>query len=282
MISYPLAVGGIASRVLQSGLSGRAVIFIHGTGGRADRWMRNLDAIAERGYRAFAIDLPGHGFAAKGGELDHSVPAYAQFVSNFIAQSDLDEVTLVGTSLGGHVAATCAANAPDRVRSIVLVGSMGLVPIGEEARGRIQRGASNQTREGVAMKLRRVIFDAAIVTPAFEEEEFRVNNSPGAQESFDRLGHYIGERGDIDVVGDRVVEMSATKPVLLVWGDKDQTVPLEVGRRVREQLPKAQLVVIPDASHTAYFEKPEIFNHALVQFLEEGRVASVGEGVQLI
>lgn len=282
MISYPLAIGGIETRVLQSGLSGRPVVFVHGTGGRADRWTRNLDAIAERGYRAFAIDLPGHGFAAKSGELDHSVPGYAHFVSAFLSQSELSDVTLVGTSLGGHVVAASAADNPGRVRSVVLVGSMGLLPIGDEARSRIQKGASNQTREGVAMKLRRVIFDAALVTPAFEEEEFRVNNSPGAQESFDQLGSYIGERGDIDVVGDRVAAMSATKPVLLVWGDKDQTVPLEVGRSVRRRLTLAQLVIIPDAAHTAYFERPEIFNDALIQFLDAGRVSTVGESVQLI
>lgn len=282
MISYPLAVGGIDTRILQSGLSGRAVVFIHGTGGRADRWVRNLDAVAERGYRAFAIDLPGHGFAAKGGELDHSVPGYARFVSDFLDQNELDDVTLVGTSLGGHVAAACAIDSARRVRSVVLVGSMGLVPIGDEARGRIQKGASNQTREGVAMKLRRVIFDAALITPAFEDEEFRVNNSPGALASFARLGSYIGECGDIDVVGDRVAEMSVTKPVLLVWGDKDQTVPLEVGRTVRERLAHAQLVIIPDAAHTAYFERPDVFNDALIQFLDAGRVSSVAEGVQLI
>ena len=43
MISYPLAVNGVLTRVLESGSAGLPVVLVHGTGGRADRWIRNLD-----------------------------------------------------------------------------------------------------------------------------------------------------------------------------------------------------------------------------------------------
>jgi pimeloyl-ACP methyl ester carboxylesterase len=65
MISYPMRAGTVVTRVLQAG-SGEPVVFVHGTGGRAERWSRNLDAIARTGRTAYAIDLPGHGFADKG------------------------------------------------------------------------------------------------------------------------------------------------------------------------------------------------------------------------
>jgi pimeloyl-ACP methyl ester carboxylesterase len=76
MISYPFQVSGVAIRVLESGAAGTPIVFVHGTGGRADRWVRNLDVLAAAGYHAYAFDLPGHGFAAKGAGVECSVPAY--------------------------------------------------------------------------------------------------------------------------------------------------------------------------------------------------------------
>ena len=57
MISYPIVVDRISSRVLQAGLTGDAVVFVHGTGGRAGRWERNLDAVADAGYRCYAFEI---------------------------------------------------------------------------------------------------------------------------------------------------------------------------------------------------------------------------------
>ncbi|RYY66354.1 MAG: alpha/beta fold hydrolase, partial [Comamonadaceae bacterium] len=170
MISYPLALGPILTRVLEAGSGDRHVVLVHGTGGRADRWVRNLDALAAAGYHAYAFDLPGHGFASKGAGVACSVPAYREVLGQFLDAIGARKAALVGTSLGGHVVASYACQNPQRVDALVLVGSMGLVPIGDEARGRIQAGANNQTREGVAGKLQRVIFDASLVTPDMLEE----------------------------------------------------------------------------------------------------------------
>jgi len=84
MISYPTRIGNVGTRVLQSGSSGTPVVLVHGTGGRADRWVRNLDALAAAGYNAYAFDLPGHGFADKGPGVECSVPAYRKLLSGFV------------------------------------------------------------------------------------------------------------------------------------------------------------------------------------------------------
>ena len=69
-----------------------------------------------------------------------------------------------------------------------------------------------------------MIFDHALVTPEMQEEEYRVNNSKGAKESFATLGNYIAADLDRDVVGER--SRPAPFPILLVWGEQDKTVPL--------------------------------------------------------
>ncbi|RYF76560.1 MAG: alpha/beta fold hydrolase [Comamonadaceae bacterium] len=266
MISYPMQVGTVMTRVLEAGFNNDDVIvFVHGTGGRADRWSRNIDAMAGEGFHVYAFDLPGHGFASKGEGVACSVPAYRRVLADFMDRIEAPKAVIVGTSLGGHVVASYACEHPDRVRAIALCGSMGLVPIGDEARGRIQAGANNQTREGVATKMGRVIFDPSLVTPDMLEEEWRVNNSAGARESFAALGSYIAADLDEEVVGDRLAEVGT--PVLLVWGAEDKTVPPSVGRTVRKALPGSRLAVLDGAAHTAYYEKAELFNRVLSDFL---------------
>lgn len=279
MISYPLRVTGMDTRVIEAGpADGQPIVLVHGTGGRADRWARNLDALAAEGLHAYAFDLPGHGFAAKGAALDCSVPGYRTFLGALLDELKIDRTIVVGTSLGGHVVASFACKHPERVAGIVLSGSMGLVPLGAEARGRVEAGANNQTYEGVKNKLARVIFDPALVTKDFVDEEYRINNSFGAKESFATLGRYIGQKLDDDVVGDRLAKLTPALPTLLLWGAEDRTVPVSVGEAAAKLLPGSRLVVLKEAAHSPYYERADDFNAILGDFVagRSGRHQAMG------
>lgn len=273
-----MAVGPVMTRVLEAGQGDRVIVFVHGTGGRADRWSRNLDAFAKAGFHAYAFDLPGHGYASKGAGVDCSVPAYRQVLGAFMDAVGIRKAVIVGTSLGGHVVASYACENPSRIDAVVLVGSMGLVPIGDEARGRIQAGANNQSRDGIVGKLKRVIFDTTLVTEDMVEEEWRINNSAGAAESFATLGRYIVSDLDAEVVGEALAK--ATFPVLLVWGSEDKTVSPEVGRQVKTLVPRSDLVELEGAAHTAYYERADTFNTIVTGYLEQPRQRHSVDGVR--
>ena len=267
MIMYPLGVAGVATRVLEAGQGDSHVVLIHGVGARADRWRRNVDVLAAAGHHVYALDLPGHGFAAKGAGFDYSVPGYVDFVAAFLKEIDVARPVLVGTSLGGHIAAALAVRDPGRVRSLVLVGSLGLQPVGAETRGRMRTSIVNASRDGIREKLRRVLFDPALVTEEMVEEEFHINNSHGAREGFECLARYFGERIDDDVVGPRLAALGAALPVLLVWGAQERAVALSVGEAAHASLPGSRLVVLDGASHAPYFERAESFNAVVLDFL---------------
>src|SRR5690606_13044708 len=155
MIQYPCAANGIHTRVLEAG-KGPALVFIHGLGARADRWRHNLGPLAAAGYRCIAIDLPGHGFASKAGIAPFSVPRCAAWLDAILRQLGIEHCALVGTSLGGYIAATMACQAPRRVHALALVGTLGIVPMGAEARAAISSRFGTVTREGIERKLRTV------------------------------------------------------------------------------------------------------------------------------
>ena len=267
MMTYLAAAEGIQTRVLDVGV-GPAVVFVHGLGARADRWRNNLGALAQQGYRCLAIDLPGHGFASKTAAFDFSVPACAQWLTAVLEQLGLSRYAIVGTSLGGFIGGHMACCWPERVNKLMLVGSIGMVPMGEAAREAISSRFGTVSREGIARKLNTVLFDKSLITPEWLEEEWRINNSLGAQEAFARIAEYIKHRIDDDVVGEALaLRVTQGLPVAMIWGKEDLAVPPDVGHRACAIVQPQCYEEISETGHGPYLEKPEVFNRLLLGFL---------------
>ena len=195
------------------------------------------------------------------------MPAFARFVKGFLDAMGIERTNVVGTSLGGHVGAFFSCDNPDRVRSLVLVGSVGVIPLGSEAAEAVRTNVKNTTREGIEGKLKFVFAKHEMITDALIDEEVRVNTSPGTAKAFEVLGDYIAEKIDRDNIGDRLAEFARSKPVLLVWGEADQAVPLEIGLKVRDKLENADLVRMPGCGHVCYLEDEVMFNRSVLDFM---------------
>ncbi len=268
MIQYPVEAGGVLTRVLAAGDGDDHLVLVHGVGARADRWRRNVDPLAGAGWHVHALDLPGHGLAQKGDGPDYTVPGYARFLDGFLDVIGAATAVLVGTSLGGHAVATLACRRPERVRALVLVGSIGLIPWGAERRAGTRGRLTDASRESIERKLRLLLHNEAMVTDEWLTEEFLINNSPGAAESFRRIADYVADHIDDDVIGPRLAELENGPPIQLIWGRQERAVPLETGLAAHELLPTSELAVIDAASHAPYYEQPEEFNRVLLDFLE--------------
>lgn len=283
VLEYPWQAGGIATRVLEAGDGGLPSVLLHGVGARADRWRENLEGLAGAGLHVFAIDLPGHGFAAKGSAFgDYSVPGYATFLERFLDSIGAETAVLIGTSLGGHIAAELTCRVPHRVAALVLVGTLGLVPLGAEAREGLARSLADTSEPGIRQKLAGVIHDPALVTDDWIANESRINSSPGAEASFAALGTYFRERIDDDLVGERLVALDAPPDTLLVWGAEDVIVTPAVGERGQELLgPQVSLRTIASTGHAPYLEAPSEFDQIVTSFLRTSGVLTTPELVQM-
>jgi pimeloyl-ACP methyl ester carboxylesterase len=276
MISYPLRAAGTMTRVFEAGSEGIPMVFVHGMGARADRWRNNLDAMAAAGYHCYALDLPGHGFAEKGDRFEFSIPELSRFLAAAVDQLGVGKAILVGTSLGGHIAAHLACSTPERVLALVLVGSLGLIPLSAESRQRMGTTLCDATRAGVRGKLERLLYDQDLISEAWIDEECKINGSPGAAEAFARLAAYVAAEDGLnaDNCGERLAAMNNRIPVMLLWGEDEKSVPLAVGQQAHAALPGSEFVVIPNARHVPYFEKPAEFNAALLAFCRKHAAAS--------
>lgn len=99
-----------------------SVVFLHGAGMEHSLWQQQSRALAHQGYNVAALDLPGHGQSGDDPSIS-SVADYAAWLADFLERSGLRPAVLVGLSLGSAIALTCAAEYPERVSALVLIGA---------------------------------------------------------------------------------------------------------------------------------------------------------------
>ena len=266
MIQYPLTLNGTRTRVLEAGLTGPVVVFIHGLSTRADRWKGAMEHLAEQGFRAIAFDLPGHGLADKPPAFDYTSQGLATFTLAVMDALGIAEAHLVGTSLGGHVAALVAQRAAERCTSLYLVAPLGLAPIAPEAGEGIRRSVRNVSIEGVRAKLQSVFINQSLASEEMIVEESRINSSPGAVNALSSLGDYIVDRLNDELVTDGLARLASDTPVGLLWGEHDRMVPLAVGEAAAAALGLAELPVMRGVGHAPYVEQPEEFVRRWIDF----------------
>ncbi|MET9085877.1 alpha/beta hydrolase [Streptomyces sp. NPDC004237] len=265
---YPVKVrafsGEVQTRVLEAGSGSDLIVCIHGVGSRADRFSPLLEPLAALGYRVVALDLPGHGFADKG-DIPFNVPYCAEIVSDLAAHYVHSRLTVVGTSLGGQIGGYMTRNAAIPVDRLAMVGTLGVVPLDSEEGANIsqvilkQRGVDDCRR-----KLSTLIHDTERVTDAWAVEESKINNSVGADESFDVIGRYFeGPINDHLITRDvqRLAEQGGS--VGMMWGTEDTIVSVETGQACMERLPQIPMAWIRDTGHAPYWERPSAFIDAL-------------------
>lgn len=264
-IAYPLPLSAATTRVLECGEGDDHVVLLHGSGSRADRWRRNLPGLAAAGKHVFALDFPGHGFASKALDFEYSTPGFAQVVGDAMHELEIRNPVLVGTSLGGHVAAYLAVELHVPVRALALVGSTGVVPIERQVSTTVGR-ITDLSDAGVRGKLEFLMHDDRFVTDAWVREERYINSSPGAQEALLKTAEYVAHGTNSHLVGSGLA--ASEIPAILLWGSDDQWIDVSVGHQIKsEVLPKAPLVVLRRAGHAPYYERPHVFNEVLVSFL---------------
>lgn len=219
---------------------GDPVVLIHGLSGSGHWWRRNIRALAAT-HEVFVVELVGYGEARK--QRAVGMVENAVMLAAWLNRHDLTNVTLIGHSLGGHVATRTAELEPARVSRLVLACSTGLLT------GHPVRMALKLPRAGVSGRLSflpRILFDSA---RAGLPNLWRSGNSL-------LLDHV-----------DEVLPQLKTK-TLVVWGGRDNLVPVALGRQIASTIPGAAFHEIPRAGHVVMVDAPEEFNALVLEFLE--------------
>ncbi|HJR44986.1 MAG TPA: alpha/beta fold hydrolase [Actinomycetota bacterium] len=245
-----IEAGGHRARVVERG-DGFPVVVLHGWGGRIESMAPVLDCL-EASFRVVAIDLPGFGESPLPTGV-WGTPDYATFVRDLLREVGVERAHFVGHSYGAKTSLYLAATVPALVDKLVLQASSGLrTPPSFQAR--LKRGVSRTAR----------------VAGRFGDPGVRVRDALYRRiQSSD-----YRDAGDLRPILVKVVneDLEGLLPrvqasTLLIWGSKDDAVPMSHARTMERSIPDAGLVVFEGAGHFAYLDEPGRFCRVVRHFL---------------
>lgn len=255
--SSRIDVDGVGVHLLRGGprQDDGAILFLHGAGG-AGVWMPFHGLLAER-HDVLAPDHPGFGGSDDAEDVIEAMDDLVYHYLALIEQLGLTNVNLVGSSLGGWLAAELAVHHPETFRTLTLLAPVGL----ELPEHPIQDLFGMTPEETVAA----VFHDPAIAAQIFPAEpdlDF-IMGLYREKISFARLAWspYCANP-KLERRLHRV-----TCPTLVLWGEHDDLVPIEHGERYVERIPDARLQVLPGVSHAPFIEDPAATAKAILDFV---------------
>ncbi|QBJ94726.1 alpha/beta fold hydrolase [Rhodococcus sp. ABRD24] len=260
---------------------GPPVVLVHGLLGSHESWGPQIDMLAEK-YRVIAPDLFGHGESDKP-RGDYSLSSHAATVRDLMDHLEISSAPLVGHSLGGGIIMQMAYLFPERVERLCLVSSGGLGPeVSSYLKAATLPGSEFVLPVLASGWVRR---NTEAVLGLLGRTGLPVQPSRSAVETWRSLGT-VADRATRDaflasvraVVGPRGQTVSAkqhfprfeTLPAMLIWGGKDTMIPAHHAENVREEVPRSQIEVFPDAGHFPQLDEPYRFFRVLDTFLRAG------------
>jgi pimeloyl-ACP methyl ester carboxylesterase len=253
-----VTVAGATIRLFRGG-SGQPLVFLHGAGGHTG-WMAFLEELSTQ-FEVFAPEHPGFGQSDDPPWLDE-VGDLAFFYLDLLQALGLDRVHLMGTSLGGWIAAEMAVRGTARLASLTLVDAVGITAGGEPIDDIFRMPDDENLRRFYADPDRaaRRLGDLAkaYANPA-DMTIVAKNRATVARLAYRPRFHNPGLAKwlhRIDV------------PTLLLWGAEDGLVPSKFGDAYRSLIPASRLVVLPNAGHAPFDEQKDAFLAAFRDFID--------------
>lgn len=261
-VETPCGAGTMVWRVWgDEGSSRPPVVLGHGAQGAWSHWIRNVDALAASGRMVIAADLPGHGDSAEPPTPDHQgiSAVLAEGLRHILGEGG--KADLVGFSFSGIAFAWFAAQYPQLVRRLILVGTGGLnTPHGPIDIRRVSGLQGEERQAALKSNLLGLML-----------------NHP---ETVDSLAMHLlvanARRSAVDpqklVVPDRMLPALERLTVQLdaIWGELDRPHPNPVVQEevLRRYQPDLDFEVVPDSGHWVMYERPDAFNAALLRLLD--------------
>ena len=258
----------------------RHVLFIHGLGASLLAWRDIPDALSKY-LHTIAVDLIGFGASEKPESADYTIKGLSKFIVDFLVErieiekQKHKKISIVGHSLGGYIAAQVAIENKDLVEKIVLIDSSGLLD-GPTPLLRDYRVAATEINPITRYeKVKRVLEDLyagpSRLLPVMVDLFDYVIDKPGAKHAF----VVAFDNSTTTQIGKEGFRQINDIPCLVIWGEKDNLIPIEYYYKFKQQLPKANYATIADAGHAPFAEKTALVYEKLRTFLMQDEISEV-------
>lgn len=225
-----------------------------------DAWVRNL----RKDYRVIRLDLPGHGLSRCVDNDEIGIEQFIASIDRVTHSLDVDQFTLVGSSMGGHTAWAYALAHPERLDGLVLVDAAGwLSAPGEDDKDPVifkllRNGFARNVMKDLDMSalirsgLENSFADPELVTDEMVERYSAMSRAPCHREALLKI--MSGTTLRVPASKERLSAIAV--PTLILHGDTDNLIPVAHAEKFADAIPGSKLIIYPETGHIPQEEQP--------------------------
>ena len=232
----------------------RPFLILHGWGGSSESWKAVMEELSKEDFFLICPDLPGFGMS-EAPPRPWGIKDYVGFVSGFVSSLNIEKFILLGHSFGGAIAILYSVFFPEKVESLVLVGSSGL---------KRKKGVKTKiilSFSKVAKKIRLPLNVENKLRKLFYAIFLRGSDYPEAKGV---MREALKSALDADLDS----QLSKIKcKTLIIWGRQDKIVPLKYGLLMKERIKKSKLEILPYHGHSPHLENPAKLSQMIASFI---------------
>ncbi len=272
---YTVRLKGAEMFVADIGGDGPPAVLLHGGGPGASgvsNYSRNIDALSQR-FRVLVPDMPGYGRSSKHVDQDDPFGFLADTIRGLLDELGFATAHLVGNSYGGAAALRLALDTPHRVGKLVMMGPGGIgttraLPTAGLKSLLSYYGGDGPSRDKLARFIRTyLVYDGSAVPDELIDLRYQASIDPGVVAN-PPLRRPSGARTlwRMDLTRDKRLRRLPT-PTLVLWGRDDKVNRPSGGPMLLNLMPNAELVMTSHTGHWMQWERAELFNQLVGEFL---------------
>lgn len=235
---------------------GKPVVVMHGWGCSINTVIPIVN-ILKNNYKVYALDLPG--FGGESSEPKDVIGSfeYVEIIKEFLKKMNIQKATFIGHSFGGKLSIILGAQSPELVEKLILINSAGLIP---------KRGPKYYIKV-YSFKTLRFVYKKLFFWLKDEKRMEKFYKRFGSDDYRDTSG--VMRKIFVRVVNEdlRPLLKEIKAPTLLIWGDKDTSTPIYMGKIMENEIKDSGLVVFEGAGHYSYLDDYQKFTAVLKSFM---------------
>ena len=231
---------------------GKVILLVHGLFGALSNWKTVINELSKN-YRVIVPRLP----ITEVDPSKASISGLSEFVRNFISSKKLKNISIIGNSLGGHLALDYVIHSQRNVNNLILTGSSGLF---ENSFGGSfpKRGDYNYINERVNY----TFYNPEILSKKYIKEVYDTLNDNDKCLNIIKLAR-SAQRNNMSELLYKI-----KSPTLLVWGLNDTITPPSVAHEFNRLIKNSKIKFIDSCCHAPMMEHPKLFNRYIIDFLK--------------
>lgn len=232
------------------------IVILHGWGLSARVFEPLAKLLRSRGFRVYVPDFPGFGNAGIP-KRPLFLADYVDFLSKYLQKNNIKEPIIIGHSFGGRVTLKFQERYPDAASALILTGTPGYTPVPKKKLMLLIAIA----------KIGKLFFLIPFIN-YFQERVRKWYYYVAGARDYSRAEGAMRDTFKNIVREELVTSMREIRvPTLLVWGEKDIIVPINIARRMKETIKDAKLIVVPNIGHALPYKNPKEFVRTIYDFL---------------